>query len=156
MTVDEWLDQMTPDKIPGFNLSLEVITGIAVIIGFLVIFQSMYTAVLERTREIGILKSMGASKTTIVSVVLRECAVLAAAGVVVGILGTYGVQLIMAHFFPTHDISKSRCIWLALGAVDRLCGCVVWRALSRLDGCPQRSHRCAGVRIELIEAVTDA
>ena len=32
----------------------------------------MYTAVLERTREIGILKSMGASKTTIVFVVLRE------------------------------------------------------------------------------------
>ena len=53
---------MTPDKIPGFNIALDVITGIAVIIGFLVIFQSMYTAVLERTREIGILKSMGASK----------------------------------------------------------------------------------------------
>ena len=61
-TVDSWLDQMTPSKIPGFNLALGVITGIAVIIGFLVIFQSMYTAVLERTREIGILKSMGASK----------------------------------------------------------------------------------------------
>ena len=29
VTVDSWLDQMTPDKIPGFNLSLEVITGIA-------------------------------------------------------------------------------------------------------------------------------
>ena len=76
-TVDSWLDQMTPSKIPGFNLALEVVTGIAVIIGFLVIFQSMYTAVLERTREIGILKSMGASKVAIVGVVLRESAVLA-------------------------------------------------------------------------------
>ena len=53
-------------------------------VGFLVIFQSMYTAVLERTREIGILKSMGASKLTIVGVVLRECAILAIAGVALG------------------------------------------------------------------------
>ena len=60
--MEEWLSQMTPEKIPGFNIALEIVTGIAVIIGFLVIFQSMYTAVLERTREIGILKSMGASK----------------------------------------------------------------------------------------------
>jgi putative ABC transport system permease protein len=111
VTVDSWLDQMTPDKIPGFNLSLEVITAIALIIGFLVIFQSMYTAVLERTREIGILKSMGASKATIVSVVLRECGVLAAAGVVVGIAGTYGVQLIMGHFFPTQTFEING-VWL--------------------------------------------
>ena len=83
---------MTPDKLPGFNIALDVVTGIAVIVGFLVIFQSMYTAVLERTREIGILKSMGASKLAIVSVVLRETAVMAVAGVLVGIAGTFGVQ----------------------------------------------------------------
>jgi len=72
-----------------------------VIVGFLVIFQSMYTAVLERTREIGILKSMGASKGAIVSVVLRETGVLAAAGVLVGIAATYGVKLLIGHVFPT-------------------------------------------------------
>jgi putative ABC transport system permease protein len=120
-TVDSWLDQMTPSKIPGFNLALEIITGIAVVIGFLVIFQSMYTAVLERTREIGILKSMGASKAAIVSVVLRECAVLAAAGVVVGIVGTYGVRLLLLHFFPTQhfEITPS---WLGRGAVIAFVG----------------------------------
>ena len=57
---------------PGFNIALRVVIGIAIIIGFLVIFQSMYTAVMERTREIGILKSMGAGRVAIVSVVLRE------------------------------------------------------------------------------------
>jgi putative ABC transport system permease protein len=100
ITVDSWLDQMTPDKIPGFNLSLEIVTGIAMIVGFLVIFQSMYTAVLERTREIGILKSMGASKLAIVGVVLRECAVLAIAGIVLGDLGTFVLRLLLLHFFP--------------------------------------------------------
>jgi putative ABC transport system permease protein len=101
LTVDSWMNQMTPDRLPGFNLSLEIITGIAVIIGFLVIFQSMYTAVLERTREIGILKSMGASKLAIVGVVLRECALLAVGGAVLGVAGTYAVRLVMTHFFPT-------------------------------------------------------
>ena len=62
----------TPSRFPGFDIALNVVISIAVIVGFLVIFQSMYTAVLERTREIGILKSMGASKLTIVGVVLRE------------------------------------------------------------------------------------
>jgi putative ABC transport system permease protein len=123
VTVDSWLDQMTPDKIPGFNLSLEVITGIALIIGFLVIFQSMYTAVLERTREIGILKSMGASKSAVVGVVLRECAVLAAAGVVVGILGTYVVQLTMAHFFPTQTFEISA-VWLLRASLIAFLGSI--------------------------------
>jgi len=99
-TVDEWLEEMTPDKIPGFNIALRVVTFIAVVVGFLAIFQSMYTAVLERTREIGILKSLGASKLTIVDVVLRETAAMALAGVALGIAGTFGVQLLMAHVFP--------------------------------------------------------
>jgi putative ABC transport system permease protein len=132
-TIDSWLDQMTPSKIPGFNLALEVVTGIAVIVGFLVIFQSMYTAVLERTREIGILKSMGASKLTIVGAVLRECAVLGATGVLVGIAGTYGVRTLLLHVFPTQsfDITPQ---WLAQGAaiafVGSLCGALypAWMA----------------------------
>ena len=122
-TVDSWLNQMTPDKIPGFNIALGVITGIAVIIGFLVIFQSMYTAVLERTREIGILKSMGASKLAIVGVVLRECAVLAVAGVVVGIVGTYGVRVLIGHFFPTMNFQITA-LWLGRGAVIAFMGAI--------------------------------
>ncbi len=132
-TVDSWLDQMTPSKIPGFNVALDVITGIAVIIGFLVIFQSMYTAVLERTREIGILKSMGASKLAIVGVVLRECAVLALAGVVVGIAGTYGVRTLLFHLFPTQHFEIT-VLWLGRGAaiafVGSICGALypAWMA----------------------------
>jgi putative ABC transport system permease protein len=115
MTMEEWMSEMTPEKLPGFNLALEIVTGIAVIIGFLVIFQSMYTAVLERTREIGILKSMGASKPAIVGVVLRECAVLAVAGVAVGIAGVFGVRFLIMHFFPTQHFEITA-LWLGRGA----------------------------------------
>jgi putative ABC transport system permease protein len=114
--MEEWLSEMTPDKLPGFNIALNTITGIAVVIGFLVIFQSMYTAVLERTREIGILKAMGASKPTIVTVVLRETAVLAVAGVVVGIAGTYGVRALIAHLYPTQHFEITT-YWIVQGAL---------------------------------------
>ena len=76
----EFLSMLTPEHLPGFNIALNVVISIATIIGFLVIFQSMYTAVLERTREIGILKSMGAGRLAIVSVVLRETMLLAIVG----------------------------------------------------------------------------
>ncbi len=115
-TMQSWLSMMTPEKLPGFNIALKVVTGIAVIVGFLVIFQSMYTAVLERTREIGILKSMGASKVGIMGVVLRETAVLAVTGVVLGIAGTYGVRTLLAHLFPTlHFEITAHWIWQGAG-----------------------------------------
>jgi putative ABC transport system permease protein len=101
MTMDEWYSLMTPDRIPALNTAMRVVIGIAVVIGFMVIFQSMYTAVLERTREIGILKSMGASRLTIVSVVLRETALLAAAGVAVGVALSFAVKALLAQKFPT-------------------------------------------------------
>ena len=116
LTMADLLSLYTPSKFPGFNLALNVVISIAVIVGFLVIFQSMYTAVLERTREIGILKSMGASKSTIVGVVLRETAVLAVAGVLVGIACTYGVRSLLNAKFPTFSFQMT-VAWLGWGAL---------------------------------------
>jgi putative ABC transport system permease protein len=100
-TVAEMLSQMTPDRLPGFNIALRVVIAIAFIVGFLVIFQSMYTAVLERTREIGILKSLGASKAYIVNVVLRETAIFSIAGILVGLALTFVIKAILGERFPT-------------------------------------------------------
>ncbi|GGG98855.1 ABC transporter permease [Silvibacterium dinghuense] len=100
-TMQEWMSLMTPDHLPGFNIALRSVITIAVIVGFLVIFQSMYTAVLERTREIGILKSMGASKGYIVNVVLRETAVVTVAGVVLGIVIAELLRLFLNFEFPS-------------------------------------------------------
>jgi putative ABC transport system permease protein len=92
---------MTPDRLPGFNIALRVVISIAFIVGFLVIFQSMYTAVLERTREIGILKSLGASKLYIVNVVLRETALFSIAGIIVGLALTFVIKAGLNQRFPT-------------------------------------------------------
>ncbi len=123
-TIDEWMSLMTPDKIPGFNIALRVVIGIAIVIGFLVIFQSMYTAVMERTREIGILKSLGASQTYIVSVVLREAGLLAAAGIALGV----GLTLLMRAIFriklPKLDFSVTP-HWIAAAVVIAFVGAML-------------------------------
>lgn len=100
-TIQEFLSTLTPERMPGFNIALRVVIGIAVVIGFLVIFQSMYTAVMERTREIGILKSMGAGRGGIISVVLRETGLLAVAGVILGVVATYVLRALLHARFPT-------------------------------------------------------
>lgn len=81
-----YLSMMTTSRYPGVSQFIDFVIAISVIIGFLVIFQSMYTAVMERTREIGILKSMGASRMYIVNVILRETILLAIGGIIVGVL----------------------------------------------------------------------
>ena len=82
----EYLSMMSASNLPGLSQFITVVITVAVIIGFIVIFQAMYTAVMERTREIGILKSMGASKLYIVNVILRETIVLAFGGIILGIV----------------------------------------------------------------------
>jgi len=121
LTMSDLLALYTPSRIPGFDLALKVVISIAVIVGFLVIFQSMYTAVLERTREIGILKALGSSKATIVSVVLRETAVLAVAGVLVGIAATYGVRELLHVKFATFSFELTPA-WIGWGSLIAFAG----------------------------------
>jgi putative ABC transport system permease protein len=96
-----YLSMMTPSNYPGLSTFIDVVIGISVIIGFIVIFQSMYTAVMERTREIGILKSLGASKLYIVNVILRETLLLAIGGIVAGIVFSLLARLGIVHRLPT-------------------------------------------------------
>jgi putative ABC transport system permease protein len=86
---------------------IDIVIGIAMVIGFIVIFQSMYTAVLERTREIGILKSLGASKLYIVRIILRETLVLAVGGIVVGVLISVVAGRIIHYKIPTVPVEFS-------------------------------------------------
>ncbi len=92
VSMAQYLAAITPAHYPGLSKFLDVVIGISVLIGFIAIFQAMYTAVMERTREIGILKSLGASKFYIVNVILRETVLLAIGGIVVGVLFSLGAE----------------------------------------------------------------
>ncbi len=113
--MDDIISMYTPQRFPGFDVAIDVVITIAVVVGFLVIFQSMYTAVLERTREIGILKAMGSSKLAIVGVVLRECGLLAIAGVLVGIVATYAVRAFLNLHNPGFAFELTG-VWIGKGA----------------------------------------
>jgi putative ABC transport system permease protein len=102
----EYLSMMTPDNIPMLSTFIRIVIGISVTIGFIVIFQAMYTAVMERTREIGILKSLGASKLYIVNVILRETALLAIGGIIVGILFSLAARAGIHNRIPTLPIER--------------------------------------------------
>ncbi len=99
-SMEELVSQMTPNSIPVLRTFTAVVIGLGVVIGFLVVFLSMYTAVLERTREIGILKALGASPGFIVGILLRETALLAVIGTFAGIALTYGSRWLIMNLVP--------------------------------------------------------
>jgi putative ABC transport system permease protein len=123
-SVEEYISLISVNNIPMLRQFTGVVIGIGVAIGFLVVFLSMYTAVLERTREIGILKALGASPAYIMGILLRETILLSITGVVFGILLTYGTRYLLGVFVPsfTTDIVYA---WWPKAAVIALIGSLV-------------------------------
>jgi putative ABC transport system permease protein len=121
LSTPDYLSMMTPSHLPGFKPFIGVVIGVSLIIGFLVIFQSMYAAVMERTREIGILKAMGASKVYIVNAILRETGFLAVAGIIVGILFSLAASWGIRHRFPQVQVVVTS-DWIARAMVVAVAG----------------------------------
>jgi putative ABC transport system permease protein len=99
-TMQELTSQLTPENIGGVREFITVIIGIGLVIGFGVVCLSMYMAVLQRTREIGILKSLGATRWFILKLVLAEAALMAVGGTIVGILLSIGARWIIMQLVP--------------------------------------------------------
>jgi len=71
-------------SIPGLAVFMRVLVILAAIVSALVVMLAMHTTITERTREIGILKAMGASRGYIISEIEREALLISAMGLVVG------------------------------------------------------------------------
>ncbi|HEX4169008.1 MAG TPA: ABC transporter permease [Bryobacteraceae bacterium] len=95
------LSNFNINNIPELKIFIRVIEGLAILVGFLVVFLSMYTAVIERTREIGILKALGAKPGTILDMLVRESLVLALLGSVIGILFAIGAKSLLPALMPS-------------------------------------------------------
>jgi putative ABC transport system permease protein len=87
----------------------------------------MYTTIIERTREIGVLKSLGASKGYIVQVILSETTLLCAAGIGAGIGMSYAVRAFFLKAFPTLTIIISAG-WILRAAVIAILGGLIGAA----------------------------
>ncbi len=105
----------------GLQQFKEALTGIAVVISFLVVLLAMYTTIIERTREIGILRAIGAGQGTVVRLVIAESALICVAGVVVGILLAIAGAWYLPTLFPTLAVTLSR-EWALIASLLGLAG----------------------------------
>jgi len=96
----QYLDALSPDRLPYFSTFLQVVVGIAVVIGFAVVCLSMYMAVLQRTREIGILKSLGASRAYILALIVVEAMLMGIVGTAGGILLSFVTRWVIRTLVP--------------------------------------------------------
>ena len=102
--IKDYVSMMTTTSVPGLNVFVNAMIALAVCIGLLVIFLTMYTTVIERTRDIGVLKALGANSPFIVRAVLYESASLCLGGIFAGVGLSYLVRAGFLKAFPTLSI----------------------------------------------------
>jgi putative ABC transport system permease protein len=133
-SLEEFLSYISIDHVPGLTEFISVIIGLSIVVGFLVVFLSMYTAVLERTREIGILKALGATPGFVIGVLLRETFVLAVFGSIVGIALSYGTRWLIMTLVPGTLSQYIVPVWWPIASSIALVGALLgaaypgWRA----------------------------
>ena len=101
VTATKNLEQLFTSTTPVFREFLLVIVALAVAMSFLVTLTATYSTIVERTREIGILKSLGASKSYIVRLFLEESLLVSVLGLISGFILTWGALGLIAAKFPS-------------------------------------------------------
>jgi putative ABC transport system permease protein len=120
----EFLSLMTSTNIPGLQTFIRAMIGLAVAIGLLVIFLTMYTTVIERTRDIGVLKSLGADRSFIIRALLSESTALCIIGIAAGVGLAYVVRAAFLAGFPTLSILITPA-WILRAAGIALAGAIL-------------------------------
>ena len=109
----EWVSLLRNGRPPAYGTFLTGVVGVAISIGSFACFLSMYTTIAERTREIGILKSLGARKGYIVNLVMMEIVVLCVTGLLAGFLLTFLGLQVLRFLYPA-QILLIPPLWVAL------------------------------------------
>ncbi len=109
------LPEIYASGVPALNVFIKVVVGVAAAISMLVILLAMYTTVTERTRQIGILKSLGMSKSAIAWVIEQEAIIVSVLGVAVGVLLTLLARLAVMRTTSLTIEIEPRWLLIALG-----------------------------------------
>jgi putative ABC transport system permease protein len=86
-------------QIPYLSVFLRALVILAAIVSALVVMLAMYTTITERTREIGMLKALGASRGYIVSVIEREALLISLLGLVAGFVVSFAAGFLINHAY---------------------------------------------------------
>ncbi len=92
------LPELYTQGLPALNVFLNVVTGVAGVIAGLIILLTMYTTVTERTRQIGVMKSLGMSKTGIAWTIVQEALLLSLGGIIFGVVATILLKFVFAKW----------------------------------------------------------
>jgi putative ABC transport system permease protein len=93
--------------LPGLREFRIVLVVISMLLSFMVILLAMYTTIFERTREIGILKSLGATRGFIVGMILKESVIICCLGALLGIGISEIIRKVIVTQFPTLQVAMS-------------------------------------------------
>jgi len=99
-SMSEYVSLMNSSNLPELKPFIKTMVGLGIVISFLVVLMNMHTMILERTREIGILKALGFSRLDIIKMLLAETAVLTILGSLVGIGITFLAEAILKQTNP--------------------------------------------------------
>lgn len=91
------IEELYMQGFPALNVFLNVFIGVAAVISALVILLTMYTTVTERTRQIGIMKSLGMSNIKIAWIITQEALLLSLFGVVLGVVLTFVTRYVLTR-----------------------------------------------------------
>lgn len=105
VTALEGFNDAIKENALGMKEFVRVLSMFAALISFLVVLLAMYTTIIERTREIGILKALGATKMYIIRIVMAESFLICVMGVLVGFLLTAMLRAVVLTMFPTLTVA---------------------------------------------------
>jgi putative ABC transport system permease protein len=96
----EYVTLMSSSNLPELKPFVRSMVGLGIVISFLVVLLNMHTMVMERTREVGILKALGFSRLDIARMLLGETLVITLLGAGLGILLTFLTQAVLKQTNP--------------------------------------------------------
>jgi putative ABC transport system permease protein len=107
------------DNIMGMiQMAVVSFASIAILVGGIGIMNTMYTSVKERTKEIGVLKAVGAKRSDITKIFLFEAGIIGTiggiGGVVLGLLLAISVEIYFSQIHPVFYLEAHISIWLVL------------------------------------------
>ena len=120
------------ERIPALNTFLKVLVGLGAFVSVIFVLLSMYTTITERRKEIGILKSMGASKGFIISTIEGEAFLIGILGVLLGLFVAFTASVGIGRAFElAFEFSTG---WVGTAVLIAIAGSLVgalypaWRA----------------------------
>jgi putative ABC transport system permease protein len=120
------------ERIPSLKTFLRVLVGLGAFVSTIFVLLSMYTTITERRKEIGILKSLGASKSFIIKVIEGEALMIGVFGVLLGFAVSFiAAFLIQKQFDLQFEFSKG---WIITAIIIAIGGSLfgalypAWRA----------------------------